>query len=107
MMKNKTIFVSAVLAVVGVILQLVGAFAFCAATEVGFNLKALTNPVVLVGVAAIVAATVLSLAMKIRSAAKREGNVELTLALEIALTGVLFSVLFLVLFAAYPVLMNW
>ncbi len=107
MMKNKTILVSAVLVVVGVLLQLVGAFAFCAATEVGFNLKALSNPVVLVGVAAVAVATVFSLVMKIRSAAKREGNVELTLTLEIALTGVLFSVLFLVLFAAYPVLMNW
>ena len=106
MMKDKTLALSALMAIAGIVLQLIGSFVFCAANDVWFNLTALSNPVVLIGIVAVVAAVVYAMVVKIISAVRREGDAVLTLALEITITGLLFTVLFTVLFAAYPVLIN-
>lgn len=106
MTKNKTIVIALILTAAGMILEAVGSFAFCTANDVGFNLQALSNPVVLIGIAAVVIAVLFTLISKIVSAAHKKTDLWLSLSLEIALTGLLFTLIFMVLFAAYPVLIN-
>ena len=87
-----------------VLFQLIGAFGFCAAEGVGMNLAPLSNPLVIVGIALMGIALIVSLALKITISVKKIDCILVSVALKAALTVLIFTVLFLILFVTWPVI---
>ena len=94
------------LSVVGFILEVIGAFAFCGTTDVGVNLRILENGMVITGVVFVVVSLVASIEEIIRTKVTKADNTSAILALEVTCTMLIASLIFLVIFAAWDLIIN-
>lgn len=103
---NLVSYIAIAASVVGFLLQIIGAFAFCGTESVGVNLLILSNGMVISGFVLVVLALVASIEEVIRTKVKKSDNTAAILALEVACTMLIASLLFLVLFAAWDLIIN-
>lgn len=92
--------------VIGFLLQVIGAFAFCGTESVGVNLLILSNGMVIAGFVLVVLAVIASIEEVIRTKVVKADNTSAILALEVACTMLIASLLFLVIFAAWDLIIN-
>lgn len=106
-LKNNLVPCIAILvSVVGFLLEIIGAFAFCGTTDVGVNLRILSNGMVITGFVFVVVSLVASIEEIIRTKAIKLDNTSAILALEVACTMLIASLLFLIIFAAWDLIIN-
>lgn len=94
------------ISVVGFLLEIIGAFAFCGTTDVGVNLRILSNGMVITGFVFVVLSIIASIEEVIRTKVVRTDNTSAILALELTCTMLIASLLFLVIFAAWDLIIN-
>ncbi len=106
-LKNNLVPCIAILvSVVGFLLEIIGAFAFCGTTDVGVNLRILSNGMVITGFVFVVVSLVASIEEIVRTKAIKLDNTSAILALEVACTMLIASLLFLIIFAAWDLIIN-
>lgn len=106
-LKNNLVPCIAILvSVVGFLLEIIGAFAFCGTTDVGVNLRILSNGMVITGFVFVVVSLVASIEEIVRTKAIKLDNTSAILALEVAYTMLIASLLFLIIFAAWDLIIN-
>lgn len=106
-LKNNLVPCIAILvSVVGFLLEIIGAFAFCGTTDVGVNLRILSNGMVITGFVFVVVSLVASVEEIIRTKIVKSDNTSAILALEVTCTMLIASLLFLIFFAAWDLIIN-
>lgn len=106
-LKNNLVPCIAILvSVVGFLLEIIGAFAFCGTTDMGVNLRILSNGMVITGFVFVVVSLVASIEEIVRTKAIKLDNTSAILALEVACTMLIASLLFLIIFAAWDLIIN-
>ncbi len=98
--------VSICASVLGFLLEVIGAFAFCGTTQVGVNLLMFGNAMVIIGLILVVLPVIAAIEEIIRAKVTKSDNTGAILALEVALTFFIAAVLFAVIFSAWDLIIN-
>lgn len=94
------------ISILGLLFEIIGAFAFCSSTDVGINMKVFTNAMVIIGIIFVSISFIASIEETIRYKIKKLDTTISILSFEISCTIILISLIFLIMFSAWDLIIN-